>query len=51
MMCNNLFQRLRALSPAIKSALAGLRAESRGLDIIQTQVDDDDNDDDDDDDR
>ena len=37
--CNNLFQRLRALSPAIKSALAGLRAESRGLDIIQTQVD------------
>jgi len=38
-MCNNLFQRLRALSPAIKSALAGLRAESRGLDIIQTQVD------------
>ena len=38
-MCNNRFQRLRALSPAIKSALSGLRAESRGLDIIQTQVD------------
>jgi len=37
--CNNLFTRLRALSPAIQSALAGLRAESRGLDIIQTQVD------------
>ena len=37
--CNNLYCKVRALAPAIKSALQGLQAESRGLDIIQTQVD------------
>jgi len=37
--CNNLFRKVRALSPAISSALRGLQAESRGLDVIQTQVD------------
>lgn len=37
--CNNLLRRVRALSPAVSSALDGLRAESRGLDVIITQVD------------
>jgi Mg2+ and Co2+ transporter CorA len=37
--CSNLFRRVRALSPAVASALNGLRAESRGLEVIQTQVD------------
>lgn len=37
--CNNLFRKVRALSPAIQTALQGLQAESRGLDIIKTQVD------------
>jgi hypothetical protein len=36
--CNNLFRKVRALSPAIGSALQELQAESRGLDTIQTQV-------------
>ena len=34
-----LLRRLRALEPAVASALNGLRAESRGLDVVQTQVD------------
>jgi len=34
-----LFRRLRSLSPAVSSALNGLRAESRGLEVVQTQVD------------
>ena len=34
-----LFRRVRSLSPAVASALNGLRAESRGLDVVQTQVD------------
>ena len=37
--CGNLLRRVRALSPAIAAALNDLRAESRGLDVIQTQVD------------
>ncbi len=32
-------KRVRALKPAVDSALAGLRAESRGLDAMQTQAD------------
>ena len=35
----SLFRRVRSLSPAVASALNGLRAESRGLDVVQTQVD------------
>ena len=34
-----LLRRLRTLEPAVASALNGLRAESRGLDVVQTQVD------------
>ena len=34
-----LFRRVRSLSPAVASALNSLRAESRGLDVVQTQVD------------
>ena len=37
--CSNLLRRVRALAPSVASALAGLRAESRGLDVIITQVD------------
>lgn len=34
-----LFRRIRSLTPAVASALNGLRAESRGLDVVQTQAD------------
>lgn len=37
--CTNLLRRVRSLSPAVASTLDGLRAESRGLDVIITQVD------------
>ena len=37
--CTNLFRRVRAISPAVASALNGLRAESRGLEVLKTQVD------------
>jgi magnesium transporter len=37
--CTNLFRRVRAISPAVASALTGLRAESRGLEVLKTQVD------------
>lgn len=37
--CGNLVRKVRALSPAVTSALNGLRAESRGLDVLQTQID------------
>jgi magnesium transporter len=37
--CNSLFDRVRALSPRISSALGALTAESRGLDVVQTQID------------
>ena len=37
--CNSLFMRVRSIEPAIASALTDLRAESRGLDVLQTQVD------------
>lgn len=37
--CSSLFRQVRALSPAVSSTLNGLRAESRGLDVVQTQVD------------
>ena len=36
--CTNLFRRVRAISPAVASALTGLRAESRGLEVLKTQV-------------
>jgi Mg2+ and Co2+ transporter CorA len=39
LVCNDLFRRVRELAPAVASTLQGLRAESRGLDVIQTQVD------------
>ena len=39
LICSSLSRRVRALSPAVASALRGLRAESRGLDVLQTQVD------------
>ena len=39
-MCSTLYRRVRALAPAVQSTLNGLRAESRGLDLLQqTQVD------------
>ena len=37
--CSSLLRRVRALSPVVSSVLDGLRAESRGLDVIITQVD------------
>lgn len=37
--CTNLFRQVRELSPAVASTLNGLRVESRGLDVVQTQVD------------
>ena len=37
--CSSLFNRVRELSPQVKSVLNGLRAETRGLDVVQTQVD------------
>ena len=38
--CSNLNRRVRSLAPAVASTLNGLRAESRGLDLLQqTQVD------------
>ena len=37
--CSGLLRRVRALSPVVSSVLDGLRAESRGLDVIITQVD------------
>lgn len=37
--CNELLAKVRALEPAVASALIDLRAVSRGLDVIQTQVD------------
>jgi magnesium transporter len=37
--CSSLLKRVRALRPAVSKALQGLRAESRGLDVVQTQVD------------
>ena len=36
--CNNLLQKVRTLAPAVSASLNKLQAESRGLDIIQTQV-------------
>jgi magnesium transporter len=37
--CSNLLRRVRALSPAVTSALKNLKDESRGLEVMQTQVD------------
>jgi magnesium transporter len=37
--CSNLLRRVRALSPAVTSALKDLKDESRGLEVMQTQVD------------
>jgi hypothetical protein len=37
--CTNLIRQVRELSPAVASTLNGIRAESRGLDVVQTQVD------------
>jgi hypothetical protein len=37
--CSTLLRRFRALIPAVATTLNGLRAESRGLDVVQTQVD------------
>lgn len=37
--CNNLFRRVRVLSPRVTSVLNGLKVDSRGSDVIQTQVD------------
>lgn len=37
--CSSLFERIRALSPTIQGTLKALRAESRGLDLVQRQVD------------
>eukprot|EP00981_Chlorochromonas_danica_P011388 scaffold3993_cov161-Ochromonas_danica.AAC.2 len=39
LVCNSLYSKVRRLEPAVASALNDLRAESRGLDVIQTQVD------------
>jgi magnesium transporter len=39
LVCSNLFSKVRMLEPAVASALNDLRAESRGLDVMQTQVD------------
>lgn len=39
LVCNTLLNKVRALEPAVASALHDLRAESRGLDVIQTQAD------------
>lgn len=36
--CGNLSRKVKGLAPAIATALHELQAESRGLDIIQTQV-------------
>eukprot|EP01035_Chromulina_nebulosa_P022485 gene22485-29115_t len=36
---NNLFMQVRRLSPSVAAALSALRAQSKGLDVIQTQVD------------
>ena len=37
--CSSLLGRVRALRPLVANALRGLKAESRGLDVVQTQVD------------
>ena len=37
--CSSLFERIRALSPTVEATLKALRAESRGLDLVQRQVD------------
>jgi magnesium transporter len=37
--CSSLLRKVRILRPAVKSALTDLTAESRGLDVVQTQVD------------
>ncbi len=39
LVCTGLATRVRHLEPGVASALNDLRAESRGLDVIQTQVD------------
>lgn len=39
LVCTTLLNKVRALEPAVASALHDLRAESRGLDVIQTQAD------------
>jgi len=39
LVCSSLFSKVRMLEPAVASALNDLRAESRGLDVMQTQVD------------
>lgn len=37
--CSSLFERIRSLSPTVDATLKALRAESRGLDLVQRQVD------------
>ena len=37
--CSSLLRRVRALRPAVSNALQGLRAESKGLNVVETQVD------------
>ena len=37
--CTKLFKSIRTISPAVDSALNGLRAESLGADVLRTQVD------------
>jgi len=37
--CSSLYERIRALSPTVEATLKALRAESRGLDLVQRQVD------------
>ncbi len=37
--CSNLLRKVRNISPAVLSALRGLRQQSRGLEVVQTQVD------------
>lgn len=39
LVCSSLLRRVRSLRPAVTSALNDLTAESRGLDVVQTQVD------------
>lgn len=39
LVCSSLFSKVRMLEPDVASALNDLRAESRGLDVMQTQVD------------
>ena len=37
--CRDLARRVRALSPAVSTVLEGMRSQSKGLEVVQTQVD------------